>query len=389
MFLAFPEFNIWSAPLLFLSLQGLVFALLLLNRYLKKRSTSDLFLFFILMVTCYQQTCYTIGFMGWYDTFRNTKVNYWLIPMSVTILPLIYLYVKSITMSSFRFRRIDWLHFLPAFVMILYRISIFGYDASLHGFGETQNGYLKINLDEPYVLPIYTVFSYLQNLLYLAFTFQLFFVYRKKIKEFFSNTYKIELNWILSFLVLYALLYLYDFVQTMVTQFIVELSYVQQWWMTLYTGLIIIYVGVKGYFTDTTRLRKLNFSFAPSINSIPNPSENEKTIAIEDIKSLTMFMEAEKPYLNPELNLADLAILLGMTRAQLSETINSGFKMNFNDFVNKYRVEAFKEKLLKEEYKKLSLLGIAFECGFNSKATFNRVFKKLTHASPTEYLKTS
>ena len=389
MFLAFPEFNIWSTPLLFLSLQGLFFAVLLLVRYSKKRNSSDLFLFFILTVTCYQQTCYTIGFMGWYDTFRNTKVNYWLIPMSVAVLPLIYLYVKSITMSSFQFRKIDWLHFLPAFLMIGYRISIFVYDNTLPGFDENQNGYLKINVDEPYVLPVYAVFGYFQNLLYLAFTFQLFYIYRKKIKEFFSNTYKIELNWILSFLVRYALLYLYDFVQTMISEFVVELNYMQQWWMTLYTGLIIIYVGVKGYFTDTTRLQKLNFSFAPSINSIPTATGNQKTVAIEDVQLLGTFMEVEKPYLNPELNLADLASLMNMTRGQLSETINSGFKMNFNDFVNKYRVEAFKEKIQKEDHKKLSLLGIAFECGFNSKATFNRVFKKLTHASPSEYLKTS
>ena len=247
MFLVFPDFNIRSTPLLFLSLQGLIFALLLLYRYFKKRNLSDLFLFFILFITFYQQTCYTVGFMGWYDTFRNTKINYFLIPMSVAVLPLIYLYIRSITMTSFTFRKIDWLHFLPAFLMIIYRFSIYAYDASLPGFDDTQNGYLKIHSDEAYVQAIYVVFGYFQNLLYLAFTFQLFYIYRKKIKEFFSNTYKLELNWIFSFLLLYALLYLYDFVQTMISEFVIELSYVQQWWMTLFTGIIIIYVGVKGY----------------------------------------------------------------------------------------------------------------------------------------------
>jgi AraC-like DNA-binding protein len=75
-----------------------------------------------------------------------------------------------------------------------------------------------------------------------------------------------------------------------------------------------------------------------------------------------------------------------MSRAQLSEVINVGFHKNFNDFVNMYRVEAFKRMLLEDRQKQLSLLGMAFECGFNSKATFNRVFKKLTSTSPTEYL---
>ncbi len=388
MLLLFPDFNIHSTPLLFLSIQGLIFALLLCYRYLKKRNISDLFLFLILLITCYSQTCYTIGFMGWYDTFRNTKVNYWLIPMSVALLPLIYLYVKSITMTSFKFKKKDWLHFVPAFLIIAYRVVIYTYDASLDGFNTTQNGYLKINLDEPFVLPIYAIFGYFQNLLYLAFTFQLFYFYRKKIKGFFSNTYKMELNWILSFLVLYALLFVYDFAQTTVSNLVIELNYMQQWWMTLYTGLIIIYVGVMGFFTDTTKLQKLNFSFTPNRSSIPNLDDVEKSISPDDIASLKALMSNQKPYLNPDLNLADLAQMARMNRAQLSETINSGFDMNFNDFVNKYRVEEFKRKLDDKVHQKLSLLGIAFECGFNSKATFNRVFKKLTNTSPTEYLKT-
>ena len=99
-------------------------------------------------------------------------------------------------------------------------------------------------------------------------------------------------------------------------------------------------------------------------------------------------METDKPYLNPDLNLSDLAKQANMTRAQLSEIINSGFNKNFNDFVNEYRVETFKTKLQEGKQAQLSLLGIALECGFNSKATFNRVFKKLTDHSPTQYLKT-
>ena len=87
------------------------------------------------------------------------------------------------------------------------------------------------------------------------------------------------------------------------------------------------------------------------------------------------------------MNLADLAKMTNMTRGQLSETINAGFHKNFNDFVNQYRINAFKQKLNNKEQQKLSLLGIAYECGFNSKATFNRVFKKFNQVSPSDYLK--
>lgn len=389
MFLAFPNFNIWSTPLLLLTIQGLIFAVLICNRYRKRKNLSDVLLFFILVITCYHQTTYTLGFMGWYDTFRNTKINYALITLTIAIAPLIYLYVKSITRSSFSFRKKDWLHFLPAFLVIIYRILIFSYDALQPGFAATQNGYLKIHFDEAYFLPVYSIFSYIQNTLYLAFTLQLFYNYRKKINEYFSNTFKLELNWIRNFLLLYIALFLYDLIQTITGTMFIDLDYKQQWWMTLFTGLIIIYVGIKGFFTDTTKLKKLDFSFSPNRAAIPERDTiSKKKIATEDIQKIKGLMEHEKPYLNPELNLSDLANLANLTRAQLSEIINSGFNQNFNDFVNGYRVEAFKDMLQEDKHKQLSILGIAYECGFNSKATFNRVFKKLTNSSPSEFLKT-
>jgi AraC-like DNA-binding protein len=384
----FPNFNIYSTPLLILSLQGLVFAILLLRRYLKKRIISDLFLFFILIITCYQETCFTIGFMGWYDTFRNTKINYFLIPLSIAIAPLIYFYIKSITTSNYVFRRKDWWHFVPSISIVIYRFIIYGYDVLQPGFNEVQNGVLKEKLDQLLVLPVVEVFSTGQMLLYLAFTFQLFYNYRKKINQYFSNTYKLELNWILSFLVVFSFLFLYSTIQGLIGILITDLSYAQRWWLMFFTGLAIIYIGIKGYFTNTTKLKKLDFSFSPHLISIPEGEEKQdlKVISQEDINHIKRLMEIEKAYLNPELNLSDLAKQANMSRAQLSEIINSGFHKNFNDFVNMYRVEAIKSMLKEDKQKQLSLLGIAYECGFNSKATFNRVFKKLTNNSPSEYL---
>lgn len=96
-------------------------------------------------------------------------------------------------------------------------------------------------------------------------------------------------------------------------------------------------------------------------------------------------MQQEKPYLESELTLSDLARQLHITSSLLSQIINVGFNKNFNDFVNAYRIEAFKIRLQKSDYQHLTLLGIALECGFNSKATFNRAFKKHTGQSPSEY----
>jgi AraC-like DNA-binding protein len=384
---AFPDFNIRSTPLLLLVLQGLIFVVLLLSRYARKRTISDLFLGGILLVVCYEQICYTVGFMGWYNVFKNTKINYWLIPLSTAIAPLIYLYVKSITTSSFRFKKTDWGHFILALGLILYRIIIFTYDALQPGFADTQNGYLKIHLDEAFVLPSLNVVSFAQMLLYLAFTFQLFYQYRKKINAFFSNTYALELRWILSFLIAFSLLFLYGYGQDIIGSFFVELSYEQRYGLNIFMALVVLFVGIKGYFTDTTKLKKLQFSFTPEPIVVPEQSEVPKTsITQKEMDVVIQYMDLHKPYLDAELNLITLSRKLNMSRSQLSQIINDGFDKNFNDFVNGYRVGAVKQMLVSGKQEQLSLLGIAMECGFNSKATFNRVFKKMTGKSPTMYL---
>lgn len=88
-FLNFPDFNIHSATLLVFVLQGLLLITFLFVRYLKTKNISNLFLSLILLIICYEQISYTIGFMGWYNMFRNTKINYFLIPMGVALAPLI------------------------------------------------------------------------------------------------------------------------------------------------------------------------------------------------------------------------------------------------------------------------------------------------------------
>lgn len=389
--LQFPEFNLYSSPLLILALQGLVFTALLFGRYASKRNSSDAILAFILLISCYHQTSYTIGFMGWYDTFRETKINYYLIDLSLVLGPLFYFYVRSITVSNFRFKAKNVLHFVPWLVFLVVKIFILVYDASQPGFAETQNGYLVQNFQWKYLEPFYTVFFFAQLLLYLSFTLQLFFTYRKNIMQFFSNTYRLELDWIRNFLLVYTALFLYDVGQTIVTVSITELHWTQKWWLHFFSAIAILYVGMKGYFTNTASLKGLHFDGAKSI--VPEVARHNDTVLlaskdalVEKVNLVRDFFNTETPYLDPELNLVTLSERLKWNRAELSEVINSGFQMNFNDFVNSYRVEAVKKMFADGKQSQLSILGLAFECGFNSKATFNRVFKKFTQQSPTQYL---
>ncbi|MBQ4819490.1 AraC family transcriptional regulator [Aquimarina sp. MMG016] len=322
--------------------------------------------------------------MEWYDTYRNTKINYWLIALSLSVGPLLYFYVKSITTSNFRFRKKDGLHFIPVMVFVLYKIIIFIYDAGQPGFEETQNGYLKIHLDEKYVQPLIGIVENLQMLLYLAFTFQLYYNYKRKIQHFFSNTYTLELNWIRNFLFIYSFLFLYSIFEGVIGSLITDLHWTQRWWYQFFSALAIIYIGIKGYFTDTTKLRNLNFDI--STKTIKKSVEKDVDQQLLQYKEkVQQFMEAEKPFLNPDLNLTELSKMLKIPVPSLSEAINSGFEKNFNDFINNYRVLEVQKMLDQGKQKNLSLLGIAYECGFNSKATFNRVFKKLTNTSPSQY----
>ncbi len=381
----FPSFNIYSTPLLLLVIQAFIFAFLLLQRFFQKKYIPALILALLIFITGYHRTTYTIGFMGWYDTFRNTKINYWLVSFSLAIGPLLYFYVKSITSSNFKFVKKDLLHFVPAIIFVIYKIVIFIYDAMQPGFDDTQNGYLKINLDEKYVQPLLGIIENLQMLLYLAFTFQLYYAYKNKIQHFFSNTYRLELNWIRNFLFVYAFLFLYSMFQSVIGDLIVDLHWTQRWWYQFFSAIAIIYIGIKGYFTDTNKLKSLNYNINQKKSSKPITKVNTEDLQLRKTK-IEGFMEREKPFLDPDLNLTELSKMLKIQVPELSETINAGFQKNFNDFINSYRVKAVQHMLEDGKQEHLSLLGIAYECGFNSKATFNRVFKKLTNFSPSQYL---
>ncbi len=323
--------------------------------------------------------------MDWYDTFQNTKINYWLIAFEFSVGPLLYLYVKSVTTSGFKFVKAHIYHFIPQIIYVIYKLWLIGYDANQPGFSDTQNGVMMEAIEMQYVNPFYVLFTNVQMILYLAFTVQIFVIYRSKIKQFYSNTFKLELNWLATFLAIYILLFIYSLVQIIVNISIFEMSWTQKWWFHFVSCLAIIYIGVKGYFTKTDALKDLEFN-AVSVSPTSKDSAPDQTFE-EEIQKLNDYISEQKPYLNPEMSLKLLADGINLSSSQLSEVINNGFDINFNDFINKYRVEEIKQALQNGDHKSLSLVAIAFDCGFNSKATFNRVFKKVAGMSPTEYLK--
>jgi AraC-like DNA-binding protein len=119
------------------------------------------------------------------------------------------------------------------------------------------------------------------------------------------------------------------------------------------------------------------------IEKVDEPIENLEV----EMKKVITYMEQEKPYTNPKLNLVELAHHLKMPPYVLSKIINAGFDKNFFDFINGYRVNEFKRRVEDPQFRNYTLLSIAFDVGFNSKTAFNRSFKKITNQTPSSFFK--
>ena len=188
-----------------------------------------------------------------------------------------------------------------------------------------------------------------------------------------------------------------------------SLAYAGPWWEYFSFAIIFYYIAITGY--SNTIVAKLPFKLhlignkkvlllTKSNNANDNPVfEEAEIVADNDTREvgdnnlqnewklkILHLVEQKKAYQDAELSLVQMAKQLKTNPTILSKVINQGFGKNFNDFVNHYRIEAVKEKLQAGEQKTQTLLGIAYDCGFNSKATFNRAFKKATGASPKEWM---
>jgi AraC-like DNA-binding protein len=155
-------------------------------------------------------------------------------------------------------------------------------------------------------------------------------------------------------------------------------------WYPLYIPLAIIiyWLGIKGYIvsqTETNLIKK-----AQPVNS----TLSAETIA-QIIISLKKSMTGDKLFLNPNLNLNILSEYTSIPQKTISFVLNQTLNKSFSEFVNEYRIEAFKEKILQPETDNLTIAGIALECGFSSQATFQRIFKQSTGVSPSEFRKSA
>ncbi|MGB7393431.1 MAG: helix-turn-helix domain-containing protein, partial [Pricia sp.] len=241
----------------------------------------------------------------------------------------------------------------------------------------------------------YAVPLAISGLLYCVWDLLLLHRHQETIGELFSFDERINLDWlryvVYSYFVLFLLASFLVFGAIQFHLLPLDTAFAM---VGIVLSLMLIAFGFYGFrqtaiFSD----RDVNINNIKSVadKETPVAAYSKSGLSPEKIKSLARqlanFMENERPFLNENLSLPMLADQSKIPQSQISQVINQHFLMNFYEFVNHYRVEAAKNKMLSPDFNHLSILGIAFECGFKSKSSFNRYFKKYIGISPSQYLK--
>ncbi|WP_373495812.1 helix-turn-helix domain-containing protein [Aquiflexum sp.] len=222
------------------------------------------------------------------------------------------------------------------------------------------------------------------------YTFAAFFAIRKQ-KSMLSQTQSGEVRNVLNWLEYWVMAAIVFFVLTyLVIEFSVSLDQIDLKFtfqvISVFLSIYIIYVSYWAI-RKTSAFQHLN----PSVLLEQSQKNTSSTLSASELESLAQeiveIIENEKYYLDPDFSLTTLSNAMNVPSGKLSLAINTGLMMNFYDLINSYRVREFKKRLEHGGDNHLSLLGLAFECGFRSKSTFNAFFKKDTGMTPSSYKK--
>ncbi|HEX8494171.1 MAG TPA: helix-turn-helix domain-containing protein [Pyrinomonadaceae bacterium] len=307
-------------------------------------------------------------------------------PFDFAITPLLYLYVRALTSTKPQLKKRDLLHFVPFALCIVYLLPYY-LQSGADKIYQQQTGlgarwyYLRSALAIP------------QAIIYLALSGWLIIKYLRHARE-----RRMEAERASLFQVKFLVIALLSVWVVAVFRYLFDMRYPQY---MRYTNLVLPFGGTLIiYALAYFGLRQPETFAGADANTLASEDEHspakkyEKSTLTSErsevyLKKLLAAMEREKPYTDGDLTLAKLAGRLAVSTHHLSQIINERLGQNFFDFVNTYRVEEAKRKLVDPARKHYSLLAIAEEVGFNSKSAFNAAFKKQTSMTPSEFRKTS
>ena len=209
-----------------------------------------------------------------------------------------------------------------------------------------------------------------------------------------SNTEAVSLQWVKVFMLIFTLFYVFVLFAAFAQLHLPDLRYFNYAVGLLYTFSVFL-IGYRGLFQKDVFFTAPHPSplplpetpTSPTIPAKPNVSSttDDGTSNQALFDSILAYMDKHKPYLNADLSLTELARKLKLNRNQLSHLINTHTQENFYTFVNTYRVAEVKQLLTSPKHQHYTILTLAYEAGFSSKSSFNRIFKNITGSTPSEY----
>lgn len=377
-------FNFHDVILLITAYLCLLFALLVLTRKGPKTQNALLAAFLICHAAIPLDILISFGeaFSPWIaerapGLFYIFGGAYWLDA------PILLLYTRSLLYKDFRFRKLDLLFLLPFLYFFVNQWDFI--------FLSQQEKVLYVQNATPIAIDIVIrIQTCVREIIRFGFFIACFielYRYRKVIRHEFSNIEKIDFNWLNMVVVSFTVLMLWQ----LLVMAALEL------YLSVDSRINFEVIGLAGNYATLGIVSLLIFfSLSHSVvfegidrQALKGPESKTKKIVFDsrDIDRLTGYMEKEKPYLNSDLNINELAKLTKINHRQLSNMMNQHFQKNFFEFVNHYRIEEAKALLTSEEHRNSNVLDIMYEVGFNSKATFNTFFKKYTGLTPSQYRK--
>lgn len=288
--------------------------------------------------------------------------------------PLLYFYIRQLTSNGVTFNRKDLLHFIPFGFCLFYLLPY---------YFQSSSGKLKI-LGNEYLQESYGQWYYLRSALFITqFLVYLILIvltivrYSRENADRKSQADRAVLWEVRFFVIASSLLWV-----AAILRYALDRG-----------GNLLVPLGASAlvYAMGYMKMRRREPQLALE-EQAPSKKYEKSTLtpdrADRYLKKLVLFMETEKPYIDGDLTLQRLAEQISVPANHLSQVVNENAGLSFSDFVNSYRIEEAKRRLQDPSYKHLSVLGIGEAVGFNSKSSFNAVFKKHTNTTPSEFRKT-
>ena len=316
--------------------------------------------------------------------------------------PFLFLYTSALTRRQAGFRTAWLIHFIPVFILYLFFIPFFSLPAA-----EKINVYRNKGAGYENLMTVCLISIIISGVAYIIASLVLLRRYRKSIENEFSNIEKIKLAWLRY--VVYGIAVIWTAVifgnDPIVFGIAVLFVFFLGYFGIRQAGIFITaqpQTGRQQISANEEKLKASTFSdqqvplpdetpVQTRTHSIITKTKYEKSGLGEDqavkiYDRLVMTMTNQKLFTESELTLAALAKTLDVHPNHLSQVINSYEGKNFYDYINFHRVEEFKKLAPRPDNQNYTLLSMAYECGFNSKTSFNRNFRKVTGISPSEYL---